>query len=481
LKKIKGTIIVLLVVIFAGCEKDEPLLPENETSTELNQHDFGFDFDNKIIIYNGKSIAINNGKLIIGDDVFNIETTDKELSIGKEYAVTFKGQVFRMFYTELPIVSITTNGAEIVDDPKVKGKIYLLVKGGKNLSNFIGIELRGGFFQTCPKKSYSIELWKDENGNDKEKKSLLGMRDDDDWILDGLWNEPIRIRDFTSHALWLEMGRVQHQNEDMTIGIDRKYCELFLNGKYQGVYYLGEKIDRKQLNLEKYNTQMEGELYKGYIWANGTVYSSVDDFDNNSLTWSGYEAKYPKEIGKVDWSNLHGLVDFIVNSIQSNFNNEISSKIDLDNVIDNYIFLNLIYATDNTGKNLFTGRYNSLSLYFFVPWDMDGSFGNDWKGERTNITNKLLSNGLYDKLLDFPDFRGGVKERWDELRNSKLNTAYLKKKFRDNYEYLDRNRIYDREALVPDITQNYSDTEIDFIESWIERRVIFLDLYFNSL
>ena len=37
-----------------------------------------------------------------------------------------------------------------------------------------------------PKKSYSVELWTDEEGVQKDKQSLLGMREDDDWILDGL-------------------------------------------------------------------------------------------------------------------------------------------------------------------------------------------------------------------------------------------------------------------------------------------------------
>jgi len=349
------------------------------------------------------------------------------------------------------------------------------------LTVFTGIKLRGGSSQSYPKKSYNIELWIDKDGNQTEKLSLLGMRNDDDWILDGLWNEPIRIRDFTSHALWLEIGRTQHFGEDMKIGINRKYCELFLNGRYQGVYYLGEKIDRKQLNLEKHTFQSGGELYKGYAQDIGVTFTGVDDFDNDSLTWSGYEAKYPNIIGEVSWRNLYNLVDFVVNSTHSSFNNEISSIMDLDNIIDYYIFLNLIYAADNIGNNIYTCRYNSSSLYFFIPWDLDGTFGNNWNGERTNITDEILSNGLYDKLLFLPDFKVITKERWNELRNVKLNTTYLKKLYRDNFEFLYRNGVYDREALVDDITKNYSDTEIDFIESWIERRVIFLDSYFNNL
>jgi len=477
--KRKGLIVIILVIIFAGCKKDEPLIPG--PFTELDLHTFGYDYSNRIIMYNGDSTAINDGELRIGDDVFSIETTDSELSTGKAYPATFRGEEFRMFYTELPIIAITTNGTAIVDEPKIPGKIYLLEKNKTVLSNNIGIELRGGFTLSFPKKSYSVELWEDNSGNETEKIPLLGMRNDDDWILDGMWNEPIRIRDFTAHSLWLEMGRVQQQNIDMKLGIDKEYCELFVNGQYRGIFYLGEKIDRKQLDLEKYTDQIEGELYKGDEWADGVTFRGVDDFDNGSDMWSGYECKYPEKIGEIDWSNLHGLVDFVVNSTQSEFDEEISSKIDLDNAIDYYIFLNLIYAQDNIGKNIYTAKYNSSSLYFFVPWDMDGSFGNNWEGLRIDESDKMLSNGLFDKLLSFPEFKNKVKLRWTELRIGTLQTSHLKNQFRGNYEYLKSHGMYDREAIVPDLERNYSDSEIDFIESWIERRVNFLDVYFNSL
>ncbi len=477
----KWVFIFMIGIFIAGCKESETLVPKSNKSIKVDWSVFGVDMTNRIILYNGDSKSISNSKLKIGDNEFEIQSSDNELTIGTVYDVIYGEKSFSLFYTELPIVSISTQNRKIVNDPKVNGEFYLLEKGKTFSFYHIGIELRGGVSQSYPKKSYSIELWKDKSGVDKEKVSLLEMRKDDDWILDGLWNEPLRIRDYTAHGLWLEMGRVQYKNINTKIGIDRKYCELFLNGKYKGVYYLGEKIDRKQLDLTKNIIQLEGELYKGYTWADGVTYDGVEAFSNNQLTWSGYEAKYPKDLGEVDWSNLHEFVNFIINSSQSDFDKEISSRIDIDNVIDYYIFLNLIYGGDNTGKNVYTARLNSSSLYFFVPWDMDGTFGNNWKGERINRTEGILSNGLYDKLLSFPEFRNQAKVRWNELRNAQLKTTYLVKLFKDNYDELVRNGVYDREALVAGITNNYSNTEIDFISSWIERRVLFLDSYFNGL
>ncbi len=466
-------IILTLLAIFILLEYSEK---KSSLSKEPNFYPFGFDLKNKIIVYNGKSIAINSGILKIENYVFHIDSTDTKLSMGKKYTVNFQGEIFRMFYTELPILDIKTGK---IKRKYSQSKLCLLEKGEKAFFSFARLKIRGTTSRKFPKKSYNIELWKDEQGSDTEKKSLLGMRSDDDWILDGMWNEPIRIRDFTSQSIWLEIGRVQDKSTDAKIGIARKYCDFFLNGKYKGLYYLSEKIDRKQLGLKKYKTQMEGELYKSYKYANGTTYTKVDSFDNKSLIWSGYEPKYPKDIGKVDWTNLHGFIDFIVNSTPVDFNKEVSSKLDLENMMDYYIFRNLSNS-NISGKNLYTGKYSKSSLYFFLPWDMDGSFGNNWDGERNDVVDDLLSNLLFDRLLHFSDFKSGVKERWSELRKSKLNTLYLVKQFKDNYEYLDRNGVYIREALTGQ-AQNYSNTEIDYIESWIKRRVDFLDSYFENL
>ncbi len=471
-KVIPITILTLLAILVLSEYRER----KSSSSKEPNLYPFGFDLKNKIIVYNGKSIDINNGILKIENYVFHIDSTDTKLSIGKKYTVNFQGDTFRMFYTELPILDIKTSKMK---KKYSRCKLYLLEKGERVSSYFAGLKIRGTASRKFPKKSYNIELWKDENGSDTEKKSLLGMRSDDDWMLDGMWNEPLRIRDFTSQTIWLEIGRVQDKNKNAKIGIARKYCDLFLNGKYRGLYYLGEKIDRKQLGLKKYKTQMEGELYKSYKYANGTTYTKVDSFDNKSLRWSGYEPKYPKGISKVNWTNLHGFIGFIVNSTPFDFNKQVSSKLDLENMMDYYIFRNLSNS-NISGKNLYTGKYSKSSLYFFLPWDIDGSFGNNWGRERKNITDNM-SNPLFDRLLNFPDFRSGVKERWSELRKNKLNTLHLVKLFKDNYEYLDQNGAYTREALVPSEIKYHSNTDINYLESWIKRRVDFLDSYFENL
>lgn len=138
----------------------------------------------------------------------------------------------------------------------------------------IGIQYRGGWSQSLPKKSMEIEFWTDSTGTETVDHSLLGMRSDDDWNLQAMYNEPLRIRSKTSNDLWRMINTLHYQNQEPKAinGIRMKYVELFVNNEYRGLYCLGEKVDRKQLKLKKYNGNIRGELYKGVSWEGGCKY-----------------------------------------------------------------------------------------------------------------------------------------------------------------------------------------------------------------
>src|SRR5690606_27337961 len=73
---------------------------------------------------------------------------------------------------------------------------------------------------------------------------LLGMPDENDWILNGLAFDPSLIRDHISYDLAALMGNYAPRT---------KYCEVVINGEYVGLYLLQEKIkpDSNRVNIEK--------------------------------------------------------------------------------------------------------------------------------------------------------------------------------------------------------------------------------------
>jgi len=135
--------------------------------------------------------------------IYAFRTIPSGLKTGGSYLITANNKSYDLFFTELPLIQVQTD-YYIGDEPKVPAT-FIISDTSETFTSFMGIEIRGGISQGYPKKSYDLELWKDESGQDTLNKSLLSMRNDDDWLLIAMWNEPMRFRNIVSHELWLSI------------------------------------------------------------------------------------------------------------------------------------------------------------------------------------------------------------------------------------------------------------------------------------
>lgn len=205
----------------------------------------------------------------------------------------------------------------------------------------------------------------------------------------------------------------------------------------------------RQLKLKKFNGNSRGELYKGTSWE-ATDFTSLPSYDNNSRIWGGYEFEYPDEDEVTNWDNLYQFTDFVINSSESDFATGIWSSFIEANFIDYFLFLNLIRATDNTGKNIYLGRYNADEPYFYIPWDLDGCFETIWDGTDENITNDILTNGFMDRVISENPNNTIVHaaSTWFYYRNDIFRFNSLSNSITNQYIFLQENKIYERETLV---------------------------------
>ena len=417
------------------------------------------------------------------DVSYNFEIPVSVIKVGTPYSLInpSDSKKYILYFTALPLITITAN-SEIVNEPNVLGNFKLIESNQNIITSDIGIQLRGAYSQSLPKKSFEIEFWEDQNGTETHDVSLLGMHSDDSFNLQAMYNESLRFHSKTNNDLWKMIHEPYYLNlePEVVSGIEMKYAELFLNGEYRGIYCVGEKVNRKLLKLKKHNGNIRGELYKGDQWGNSSTFTSLIPYNNDDLLWGGLEYKHPKEV--TDWSNLYQFVDFVINETNSNFYAEYKTKFDLKNAVDYFIFLNLLRATDNRGKNLYIAKYTANEPYFYVPWDLDGTFGTIWNGQHENITNDLLSNGLYDRLLNdcsLAGFREKLNLRWQELRSTLITHDKLMDMLTSNYKILKENGIYEREHLAwPDYNAN--ENEIDYISNWLTNRLSYLDIKFSE-
>ncbi len=458
------------------CSADTLFLTEKQTF---------FDQQKKIIVSNSNinSISKKNYTHIFINELFELKEIADEFCIGKSYSINKLSDTtcYQLYFSDFPLVTI--NSSEIiVDEPNVHAQFYLVEPCGSMIKSNIGIQYRGGYSQTLAKKSLELKFYSDSTCLTTQNVCLLHMTNDDSWNLQAMFNEPLRVRSKTNNDIWLAMSNLNYKElePEAINGIHMNYVELFLNNEYRGLYCIGEKIKRKQLKLKKYNGNIRGELYKGYTWDGPVVFNRVYPFSNNSDTWGGFEYKHPDE--EINWTNLYNFVNFVVNSSNTDFFENIDVRFDMENAVDYFIFLNILRATDNTGKNVYIAKYNNNSPYFFVPWDLDGTMGIIWDGSRDNTTTGLLSNGFYRRLLTDTRSNGFVSKlhsRWHELRKSILATDSLKNEFCKNHNILLENNIYEREMIAwPQY--KYENENIDYMLDWMKDRLLFLDVAFNT-
>ena len=421
-------------------------------------------------IDHGKKLVVATGRLPEGVKPFK-ET------------IEVRGEAYTYYRSEMPIINITTDGP-IVNSPAVHGVISVADADGNVIEMHAGLKIRGTSSQQYDKKSYRVELWADATGAEMADTTFLGMRSDDDWNLEAMWAQPLRLRDKVANELWMEMYTLPYADLEPNAlpGIRMEYADLFINDEYQGIYVLTERMDRKQLNLRKYTTEIRGVLYKG----NGPgapTFESLPSYDNTSDTWDNYEWVYPNEDEATNnWNHLYSFTFFVMNASDNVFNSQYSAQFDKANAIDYYLFINALMAMDNMGRNIFIARYKKSTTYLYLPWDLDAIWGLDTDGNRTYATAGLMSNGFYDRLTKDCNVTGFVataQTRYAELRSSYLTKEHIMELVQNQYNELLESGAYDREHEAwPEYTVD--EGQLNYMSNWLDDRFSYLDSEINA-
>lgn len=441
----------------------------------------------KLIVCNGLPSGTPSNLQIRGK-LFALPTVS-EFSYGKKYTVTNGGQSYALYFTELPLLvvanlnegAITRDGSDIVGDMTLRD-----VVNGYDHGHRAGLRIRGNTSVNFPKKSYRMQTKRPDNDAQNLNVSLLGLRNDRRWLLLALWNEELKLVNQVSHKLWISMHKLPFMESaggtDLPLAsIRTRFVDVFINSSYKGVYLMAEDMDEKQLGL-----QASGELYKGDTESPETNFSGnatpTDPEGANGSTYSGFEMRYK---GGSRWANLHSLLSMAVNPSNSTFASNIGNLISIPSCMDYYIYINVMMAVDNHQKNYFLAKYQSGDPYFFAPWDLDGTWGYTTTGMRQNKYNDIITNGLFTRLLSVNpnNFKVNLAQRWFSLRNNLLSSSALISSFNSEFDYLQSNGVYERDILVADdeYSQNGRASALDYVRTFIARRMIVLDNYFGAM
>lgn len=406
--------------------------------------------------------------------------------------------------SNLPLLIIETEqNAQIVDEPKVRAHMGI-VDNGPNQRNAItdpfndydgaiAIEIRGASSQSFPKKNYSFETQKTDSSNNNV--SLLGLPKENDWVLHGPYSDKSLLRNVLAYHLGAATGQYTPRT---------RLCEVLINGSYQGVYMLTEKIkqdkNRVDINPLEVSDNQGDALTGGYIFQ--------IDRDKDWTTLDGWESSYPPH-------KFYAFHDPHFEDLTTEQRNFLKSYVQLfeaqmnsnayaalyTNFIDRRSWVDYMLVTE-IGKHIDAYKLSFYmhkknveaggKIHFGPLWDFNLAFGNfDFVCSPNPTGWSYDFQGTCDfshpfwikKLMSIPQVQHEAKCRWEALRQGAFHTDSL-------MDFIDKNaallsEAQERNFETWDILGSYVwpnsfygatyAIEIDFLKTWLRNRLAWMD------
>ena len=368
--------------------------------------------------------------------------------------------------------------------------------------SLIKAKWRGGSTNTADKHKRNYKIKSINFKGKSQDISLLGMREDNNWIMDAGQIDLFRLRNRIATEIWNDFATKPYyasKEPKVKSGVTGKVVEVILNNEYRGIYSLTEAMDRKELKLKKYddiNQEFHGLLWKVSSWDKAQFQDIAEDYDNTKETWHAFETKYPdfEDVNPTDYSPLYNAIDFVVNSNDEAFKKEAGDYFDIPVLIDYQLFLETLKPVDNNGKNMYWGIYDvakSKKLTLAI-WDLDASVGQDWHCSTPLHPDYVLPNtdlgvkdvfNLYHRLssLNVDNYNEKVASRYQELRKTYFSEENLISRYQGYYDMLVKSGAASREECqwskdsdIGGYPLNFK-SEIEYIKNWIINRLNYLD------
>ena len=418
--------------------------------------------------------------------------------------------------SELPIVLINTLGNTIPYDGKVPALMEIKYNGPAALtfvtdpsnvySGHIGIGIRGATSAGYPQTPYSVETR--DSLSENNDVSLLGMPEENDWVLLSNTNDRSLIRNELAFHLARSMGQYAPRTH---------LCEVLVDSVYRGIYVFGEKIkrDNGRVDIAKLTTleNTGDDLTGGYILQQN-LWSATNSFQSNysPIDHPGFDVHFmyeypdPDSISAQQKVYIAAYVDSMETALYSaQFADPITGYrqyLDVPSFINYFLVNEVARNADGFKKSVFfhKDKYsNGGKLKAGPVWDFDWAWkniwgcgtsdqidGSGWVHHVNDCNTDNYSTGWYIRMLQDSSFANELRCTYEEYRNTALSDASIT-------TYIDSigARVQNAQARhfqkwpvlgvsgpAPEVlacATTYA-AELDTLKNWISTRLAWLDV-----
>ncbi len=411
------------------------------------------------------------------------------------------GYAVKLRFTSLPVVKLVGD----IGEDYTQGEFWMQVpEDTTTLRLNAKIKWAGSSTNRPWFKKHNYHLKFQDENHEKMEVSFYGLRKDNHWRIDGGVIDFSRVRNKVSHELWADMAHKPYYADVQPNA--RSYCrsffiDLFDNQKFKGFVNLAEYMDRKQMKLKKYDDatgEFHGMLWKAKDASWQTLFAATAAYDNTSDYWCGFEMEYPDldDVPRTDYHILSNAISFVVKSTDTEFRQHVGEFFDLPVLVDYYVFINVLLASDNVCKNILWACYDGAvdKKLTLAVWDLDAVMGQYWSNDdeyyhgpvvapENNLgdVSRFSDNRLFNRLMEWDEFRNQVNERYWQLRRGVLSPNRLIGRFSTTFDDLRKRGAIYREEDYFNHSSDLSGRELNFaneleyLSDWIQRRIDYLD------
>ena len=327
-----------------------------------------------------------------------------------------------------PIPNIDIVSEAIPREPKIPCVIVYSENGEITMEN-ARVKTRGGASCVFPKVSYTFKM--------DHSLSLAGLPKQKSYILNANYIDKSMMHHKICFDLFREMNPLRN------IAAECAYVTVSLNGSYNGLYVLMQKLNAGSLGLDKKDSL-------AMIFKDPPVFFGENRLDPQWVQEPGnyFQQNYP-DIEDEDMNGyLENVMQFMIHADDSTFAREIVRIFDLENIIDWHLLLMFTNNGDGVMKNFYLYKRDSHTPFRIAIWDYDDAFGRDGEGELKmteslpNFERCLLLNRLENN--PYLDYNHLLRQRYKALRDNGLfSKKKIERMIRDNdkiiKDYVERN------------------------------------------
>lgn len=302
-----------------------------------------------------------------------------------------------------------------------------------------------------------------------QKKADLLLRDDDiykdkDWRL---------MRD--DRSLNMVTGLKVNQLMGMQWTPQYRYCNVLINGVYQGLYLITENVKRNsdcRLDVSKQGYIVERDAY----WWNEDVHFNTSFFADMRY---GYTFKYPDQ-DDVTQAQINYIKDYITQAELAIDNGTYDEYIDVGTFATWLLTHDILGTWDSGGSNLYMTKYDNTAaskLMMANLWDFDSSQQTSYNYSRYHTGKDFY----FEKLFNSPNsrFRDLYLYKWLSVKDNliPLISNYLNDFVLANAEAVNASRQfvcntygYDFVSMESNVTQQQKWFTNQL--SWLKKHVV---------